>query len=134
MVENLVLIIVQVGDTFVLCDAGGGTVDLISYRITQVSPFLRVEEAAIGSGDKCGATYVDKEFLAWLEKKLGSPAFKQIPQAKTRHGSQLMNSFETAKMHFTGNSEEIQISLPRGCGIEDDEENGIEDGELTMTE
>jgi hypothetical protein len=34
--------------------------DLISYRITQVSPVLKVEEAAIGSGDKCGASYVDK--------------------------------------------------------------------------
>jgi molecular chaperone DnaK (HSP70) len=128
------LIIDQVGDTFVLCDAGGGTVDLISYRITQVSPFLRVEEAAIGSGDKCGATYVDKEFLAWLEKKLGTPTFKEIPKSKTRHGSQLMNAFEALKIHFAGNKEEVQISLPRGCGIQDDEENGIEDGELTMTE
>lgn len=45
---------------FVLCDAGGGTVDLISYKITQIQPTFRIEEAAIGSGDKCGATYVDK--------------------------------------------------------------------------
>jgi hypothetical protein len=42
------------------CDAGGGTVDLISYKITQTTPTFRVEEAAVGSGDKCGATYVDK--------------------------------------------------------------------------
>jgi hypothetical protein len=51
---------VKVGDSFVLCDAGGGTVDLISYKITQVYPTFKIEEAAVGSGDKCGATYVDK--------------------------------------------------------------------------
>src|SRR3954462_5521354 len=51
---------INVGDVFVLCDAGGGTVDLISYKITQVQPTFRIEEAAIGSGDKCGATYVDR--------------------------------------------------------------------------
>lgn len=45
---------------FVLCDAGGGTVDLISYKITRVDPYLEVEEAAVGSGDKCGASYIDK--------------------------------------------------------------------------
>jgi len=50
----------NINDTFVLCDAGGGTVDLISYRINQVYPSFRIEEAAVGSGDKCGATYVDK--------------------------------------------------------------------------
>jgi hypothetical protein len=50
----------KVGDTFVLCDAGGGTVDLISYRLTQIEPIFRIEEAAVGSGDKCGATYIEK--------------------------------------------------------------------------
>jgi hypothetical protein len=42
------------------CDAGGGTVDLISYRVTQRHPTFKIEEAAVGSGDKCGATYVEK--------------------------------------------------------------------------
>jgi hypothetical protein len=35
-------------------------VDLISYRITQRTPAFKIEEAAVGSGDKCGATYVEK--------------------------------------------------------------------------
>lgn len=45
---------VKVGDMFVICDAGGGTVDLISYKVTQVDPIFKLEEAAVGSGDKCG--------------------------------------------------------------------------------
>lgn len=32
--------IIEAGDTFVLCDAGGGTVDLISYTVTALRPKL----------------------------------------------------------------------------------------------
>ena len=56
----------QVGDVFVLTDCGGGTVDLISYKITQVHPVFRVVEAAVGTGDKCGATYVDKVMTTYF--------------------------------------------------------------------
>lgn len=45
---------VKVGDMFVVCDAGGGTVDLISYRIAEGAPRFKLEEAVVGSGDKCG--------------------------------------------------------------------------------
>ena len=38
------------GDNFVVCDAGGGTVDLISYEIKQITP-LRIQESVKGTGD-----------------------------------------------------------------------------------
>jgi hypothetical protein len=38
------------GDTFVLCDAGGGTVDLISYQITSMAPRMRVKEIVAATG------------------------------------------------------------------------------------
>ena len=34
----------QVGDALVVCDAGGGTVDLISYEILQRKPTLKLKE------------------------------------------------------------------------------------------
>ncbi len=37
-------------DIFVLCDAGGGTVDLISYQITSLTPRLRVKEVVAATG------------------------------------------------------------------------------------
>lgn len=37
-------------------------------------------------------------------------------------------------MHFSGGKEECQITLPKECGMVDDEEKGIDDGELVMTE
>lgn len=40
----------SVGDAFVVCDAGGGTVDLISYEVTERSPKLQLKELVPGKG------------------------------------------------------------------------------------
>ena len=59
----------QIGDTFVLCDCGGGTVDLISYRIAALKPILKVTEAVPGTGDICGSTIIDRYFEKFLREK-----------------------------------------------------------------
>lgn len=61
----------QTGDTFVLCDAGGGTVDLISYTITKLRPTLQVKEAAQGTGGLCGSAFLNRRFGEFLKKRLG---------------------------------------------------------------
>ena len=61
---------IQVGDTFVLCDAGGGTVDLISYTVTELKPILKVAEAANGSGRLCGSTFLNRIFQKFIVDKL----------------------------------------------------------------
>ncbi len=124
---------VKIGDFFVMCDAGGGTVDLISYKVTQLHPVFLIEEAAVGSGDKCGATYVDKEFLSWFEKLIGAEAYGKIPRHKLRYGSMFMNAFEALKHHFSGEADSVEIDIPRECGIEDDVAKKIEARTLTMT-
>lgn len=40
----------NIGDCFVVCDAGGGTVDLISYKVCGLDP-LQIEECAVGDGE-----------------------------------------------------------------------------------
>ena len=62
----------EVGDTFVLCDAGGGTVDLISYTITGLFPKLQIKEAAPGTGGFCGSTYLDESFSNYLTQMLSN--------------------------------------------------------------
>ncbi|KAK3935217.1 hypothetical protein QBC46DRAFT_323811 [Diplogelasinospora grovesii] len=54
------------GDTFVICDAGGGTVDLISYTITDLKPTPILDESAPGTGGLCGSSFLDREFDKWL--------------------------------------------------------------------
>lgn len=60
---------VKVGDTFVLCDAGGGAVDLISYRVSALRPHLKIEEANHGSGSLCGSSFLNRTFRRLLYKK-----------------------------------------------------------------
>ncbi|KUJ11961.1 actin-like ATPase domain-containing protein [Mollisia scopiformis] len=61
----------KIDDSFVLCDAGGGTVDLISYTITQLQPKLNIREASPGSGGMCGSTYLNRRFARFLTTKIG---------------------------------------------------------------
>jgi hypothetical protein len=50
--------------------AGGGTVDLISYKVTQLNPKLQLSEAARGTGSACGSIFLDLEFKKFLVAKL----------------------------------------------------------------
>ncbi|KLU92190.1 hypothetical protein MAPG_11136 [Magnaporthiopsis poae ATCC 64411] len=133
MAESSSKVEIDVGDTFVLCDAGGGTVDLISYKVTHIAPHFHIEEAVVGYGEKCGASFIDKEFLSYLQKWIGAARFNQIPMDKKRHGSQMMTEFETNKFGFDGTDEGMAVRLPRECGIVDDPRLQVEDGTLFMT-
>lgn len=48
-------------DCIMVVDAGGGTVDLITYRIHSLTP-LRIEEAVPGAGGACGGAFLDERF------------------------------------------------------------------------
>lgn len=45
--------------------------DLATYRITALEPALRVEEAAVGSGDICGSVMLNRRFLELVEQRIG---------------------------------------------------------------
>ena len=62
---------ILVGDTFVLVDAGGGTVDLISYTVSELKPTLKITEATTGTGSLCGSSFLNRIFQRFLEDKLG---------------------------------------------------------------
>ena len=54
--------VMQVGDAFVICDAGGGTVDLISYEITAMMPKLELKELVPGKGRFSTSSSIQKIF------------------------------------------------------------------------
>ncbi|KAK8111609.1 Hsp70-like protein, partial [Apiospora kogelbergensis] len=85
----------EVGQSFILLDAGGGmvansvnahidiqsnltnhslsgTVDTITYTITALHPMLQVREATAGAGDFCGSAFIDKAFADYLQVTLGN--------------------------------------------------------------
>jgi molecular chaperone DnaK (HSP70) len=71
-----------IGDGFIMCDMGGGTVDLISYRVSELQPTV-VEEATVGTGHQCGGSFIDRAFLKWLERRLGTTHFLKIAECRS---------------------------------------------------
>ncbi|KAL8785783.1 MAG: hypothetical protein Q9213_003161 [Squamulea squamosa] len=104
-------------DTFVICDAGGGTVDLITYKIRALKPSLRIVEVAKGEGGMCGSTFLDRRFEAFLRNK-----FRSHYMWKEGMLEQAIKTFaREIKVNFTGcktDSYEVPVPLPNSS--EDD--------------
>ncbi|KAI0914156.1 hypothetical protein F4823DRAFT_638239 [Ustulina deusta] len=62
--------VLQPGQTFIIADLGGGTVDLISFRVKSIKPQPTLEEVVEGEGALCGATFLDQAFLDCLQERL----------------------------------------------------------------
>ncbi|KAJ4295219.1 hypothetical protein N0V90_007230 [Kalmusia sp. IMI 367209] len=133
-----------VGDGFVVCDMGGGTVDLISYKIVGVNP-TAIEEATVGTGDQCGGSFVERAFLQWLEDKLGAADFRDIAGCSVaelsrtslppRLGKMMQEFTATAKSGFRGrDSDDYEVRLPAPLNaIVEDQARSISNGEILIT-
>jgi serine/threonine-protein kinase ATR len=80
----------KVGRKFVVCDAGGGTVDLISYEVAQVNR-LELKEVTEGTGGKCGSSMLNMRFRRHLKQTHGDKHWsdeKLIP---------VLNEFESVR-------------------------------------
>lgn len=117
----------RIGDTFVLCDAGGGTVDLISYSISQLYPVLQIKEAAPGDGKVCGSTFLNRIFHEYLEENFGSD-----PGWDEENIDDAIEKFEKiTKRRFTGRADEEHVI--RLHGIADNPAKGVMRGRMRMT-
>lgn len=83
-----------------ICDCGGGTVDIVTYLVTSTSP-LKFEELIEGQGAKVGSTYIDRQFHLWLASRFGL-YFETLEYRKKGPGSKLMREFELLKRDFGG--------------------------------
>lgn len=73
----------KVGDNLVVYDAGGGTVDVIAYRILGLEP-LSLVESQVGTGDLCGATFLNLRFDNLAESEFGLQNFRALRVKKPR--------------------------------------------------
>ncbi|KXH62515.1 hypothetical protein CNYM01_01726 [Colletotrichum nymphaeae SA-01] len=105
----------EVGDHIVVCDAGGGTVDLITYEILSLDPFI-VREAVQGDGDLCGGVFLDEAFVNMLKEKVTPQAWNNIPEEEVR---KLLNDEweHCIKPSFKNQDDDWQINLPPECRV-----------------
>ncbi|KAL9607109.1 MAG: hypothetical protein Q9167_007949 [Letrouitia subvulpina] len=120
-----------VGDAFVLCDAGGGTVDLISYEVTEVSP-LKLKELVPGTGGLAGSLMLNRRFEASVKNIVGEKEFSKLQ--KTRAFSQAMKFFDQeVKPSFrTDKNQSWYISFPM-ARLKDNPANNLQADTLTLT-
>ncbi|OQE25757.1 hypothetical protein PENFLA_c008G01281 [Penicillium flavigenum] len=71
------------GDCLIVCDAGGGTVDIITYRVKQTNP-LRFEEATKGIGAVCGSVMLDERFDEVIKRIIEKESNEPLPQSTAR--------------------------------------------------
>lgn len=101
---------IHVNDRIVVCDAGGGTVDLISYTVQQLYPSLSVTECCVGIGEFCGSTYIDRRFEDFLKLRLGETYNKLRVETQQR----IVKNFEEVKCAFDDREEKdrYHVSIP----------------------
>ncbi|KFG84731.1 hypothetical protein MANI_027234 [Metarhizium anisopliae] len=93
----------EAGDTFVICDAGGGTVDLSSYEILSKDSYIALKRVAGTPGELCGSCFINRIFEDYLMRR----SQLQHIDWDSKNGLQLLKSavgdFERGiKPQFTG--------------------------------
>jgi len=125
--SNIPTVALKKNDTFVLCDAGGGTVDLVSYTISKLDPVPRLREAARGEGGLCGSIFLNRIFAKHLDDK-----FVNFPEWKEGgYQTDAMRAFEDEiKKNFMGDIHQQYLVPARGLRKP---ELGIQNGTLKLS-
>ncbi|KAG9564144.1 hypothetical protein KCU71_g6177, partial [Aureobasidium melanogenum] len=106
----------MLNENILVCDAGGGTVDLVTCTINKLRPLV-VSEAVANQGGKCGSTSIDSDYLYFVRDQLNVRSSDQNA-LEIRRGSQLMVEFTSYKNTFGSPSTPDRVSLRTGRGEE----------------
>ncbi|KAI7819013.1 hypothetical protein BC939DRAFT_400801 [Gamsiella multidivaricata] len=120
------------GQRFMICDAGGGTVDLIVFEVAVGPNGRTLREVTRGSGHSCGSIFLDERMEALLRKRFAKWQEKGLTAA---NWVQLMDTFvHNVKPLFDG-VEDQYLTMPAVPGRAEltDYDIGLEDGVLTVT-
>ncbi|KAI8066488.1 hypothetical protein BC940DRAFT_302289 [Gongronella butleri] len=120
------------GQRFMICDAGGGTVDLIVFEIEDIVSGANrsLKEVTKGSGDTCGSTFLDRNM-----EKLIRERFAHFGDVKQRCMDSMLNHFiERIKPQFDDGDDEYFIPIPFSLGYpnNDDPDHHIFDGTMVF--
>ncbi|CAJ0842346.1 17983_t:CDS:2 [Entrophospora sp. SA101] len=103
------------GSTFMIVDCGGGTVDLTTRKLATSDTLSEVSER---TGDFCGSTYVDDEFITFLKNELGSKAMSDFKENHYDEYQYLIHHFfcPEIKFGFDGDSfDATDLDIGRFC-------------------
>ncbi|XP_053385546.1 heat shock 70 kDa protein 12B-like [Mercenaria mercenaria] len=99
----------QVGDRYMIIDAGGGTIDI---TVHEVAPHGGLKEVAAASGGGWGGTMVDRAYEEFLGKLFGPDLYTKFKDTFKEDYLDFLRAFEVKKRHIKPNGE-IRIEMPR---------------------
>ncbi|KAF9288394.1 hypothetical protein BGZ68_000355 [Mortierella alpina] len=115
------------GDRFMICDAGGGTVDLIVFQVDYSSGTRSLIEVTRGSGASCGSGFLDENFSMLVRHKL------QRYDLQPKAWAQIMEEFVFMhKPQFDGDDDAF-ISMPSSVANLVDLDMRLEAGLLAIS-
>ncbi|KAM0753426.1 actin-like ATPase domain-containing protein [Meredithblackwellia eburnea MCA 4105] len=122
----------QAPNSFILCDAGGGTIDTAAYRIVGNQRPVELAELTVRSGGNCGSLFLDVAFEKFIRNRLsGHPVHLDLPSMR-----KFMHDFaDVDKLAYNGTAAEDAGSFRYDCfNLEDDHhpEIGLEMGTLNV--
>src|SRR4051794_25756140 len=99
-------------------DCGGGTVDLTTRKLL---PNDKLSEITERTGDFCGGSYVDREFLKFLSRKLGESAINLLRENNYGQMQYMIQQFcRQLKFDFTGNRDDFdtfEFDIEENCQV-----------------
>ncbi|KAJ3577211.1 hypothetical protein NPX13_g3354 [Xylaria arbuscula] len=119
------------GDAIVICDAGGGTVDLISYEIVSLTPF-EVKGLTVPSGGALGSLMINRSFEELIRQTVGEDAF--VGLKKTEGFRSALREFDVShKPSFRGSGDlDRYVSFPM-ANLKDNKAKGVVKNCMTLT-
>ncbi|KAI8969254.1 hypothetical protein BDF20DRAFT_894016 [Mycotypha africana] len=118
------------GQRFMICDAGGGTVDLIVFEIHEPPGERRtLKEVTNGHGGSCGSGFLDLRMREYLKRK-----FSHYHTINDSAMELIMDTFvNVIKPDFDG-LEDHFLDLPASMGLGDltDTDIGLDNGSLCL--
>ncbi|KAJ3921005.1 hypothetical protein F5877DRAFT_36885 [Lentinula edodes] len=118
----------QPSQNFVVCDAGGGTVDLAVYKIIGQMENLEIAEIAARSGSNTGSLFLDLRFRELVKTLLADHPAHLDP------ASLAYFSHETEKLDYAGTQDDDNMFHFTCFNVEDPDDPtvGLMDGQLSI--
>lgn len=121
----------KIHDVVLVVDCGGGTVDLIAYKVEDKDS-SELRECTAGSGDCCGSTAVNRNFSIILRSRISMMNIAEGSRRAQKVYLSCLHDFETrikADFRNNGNTWAIDVGLDK-----DYPEAGIKEGYMMFTD
>ncbi|KAG2019349.1 hypothetical protein GB937_005263 [Aspergillus fischeri] len=103
---------VKAGDTFMVLDAGGGTVDAVIYKLRNTEPLQLEKEAVKPEGALCGSSYLNERFEEILQDRLKDETYLVSPTPGARKTITIEGIIASQVWEF-------ETKIKRNCDIMD---------------